>query len=237
MLGIQFDDKHSHKDFGLTLAPGKEIGHPNKRKILVNVPFSNAQYDFSEIYGSQTYEPRSLTYPFNVYNTNYNTPQATNIRKTAVINWLMADGGKKRLYDDAYPGYYFLAEVVNGAAFEQQWETGVLTVEFEAYPFMISELKEGHDIWDQFNFELDVAQVVDFNVNGTTTVTLYNIGKSNPSPKILASNPMTIVKGGVTYNIPLGETQDDKFNLKAGENELTITGNGRIAFEFYKEII
>ncbi|MFA1821153.1 phage tail protein [Virgibacillus oceani] len=233
MHGITFDGKHSYRDFGIMMAPGKEIGIPEKKKIKVAVPFSNEEYDFSELYGSQAYDPRPLTYLFNIWDT---TKDRMSIKKTKIVNWLMSGSGKKRLYDDAIPGYYFLAEV-EGQSFAEDWQTGVLTANFTAYPFMISELKEGHDIWDKINFELDVLQPVEFNVNGTLEVTLYNVGKPSLTPKITASNSMTLRIGNRTFNVPSGESQSRDFVLNPGENDLVIEGNGSISFEFYKELI
>lgn len=235
--GIEFLGKHSFKDFGLAMSPGKSIGIPDKRKIKVAIPFSNVEYDFSEIYGSQVYGNRQLTYPFNVYDPRKPDKKRMNIVKTTLINWLMNSSGKQRLYDDTFPGYYFLAEVEGQMAFEENWESGVLTATFTAYPFMISELKEGHDIWDDINFDFDVLQPVDFNVSGSLDVTLHNVGTASLTPTIEASSQMEIVKDNITYTVPSGKSESMDFNLKPGDNELTITGNGSISFEFYKELI
>ncbi|WP_067725376.1 phage tail family protein [Oceanobacillus damuensis] len=236
MLGIKFLGKHSYNDFGVTMAKGKEIGIPEKKKIKVAVPFSNIEYDFSEIYGSQSYEPRSLSYPFNIYKPLPGKSQM-NSKKTQIINWLMNSRGKQRLYDDAYPGYYFLAEVEGSNSFSEDYDTGILTVEFTAYPFMISELPEGHDIWDEYNFDLDIMQSTSFEVDGELTVILYNVGTPDVIPTITASSAMTIVKDGIIFNVPTGESKSEEFVLNSGENELIITGSGSIAFEFYKELI
>lgn len=232
--GIRFKNKHSYKDFNITLAPGKEIGTPNKNKIKVAIPFSNTEYDFSELYGDQTYSPRSLTYSFNIFDT---TKTRMNNKKTEIINWLMNSNGKQKLYDDAYPGYYFLAEVEGNVSFEEDRSTGILTVTFTAYPFMIAERQEGHDIWDEFNFDLDVAQDVEFAINNTLDVVLLNVGTPSVIPEIQASAQMEIVKDGITYIIPSGTTKSSDFILKLGENDLTINGDGTIKFTFYKELI
>ena len=102
---------------------------------------------------------------------------------------------------------------------------------------MIAELKEGHDIWDEFNFELDVAQDVDFEVHGEKEITLINPGTPDVSPEITAYSPMEIIKNGITYNIQSGKSKSLDFILKSGENDLTITGNGTIKFLFHKELI
>lgn len=237
MYGIKFNGKHSYRDFGITIAE-KEIGYPEKEKIKVKVPFSNVEYDFSQIYGEQTYSPRPLTYTLNVLDKNkINTTERINILETKLANWLMNSNGKQNLYDDAMPGYYYLAEVEGGLSFEELWNHGTLTVEFTAYPFMISELPEGHDIWDEINFELDVLQPTEFEVRGELEVTLYNVGAPDLTPTITATAPMTIVKDGITYGIPSGESKSNDFRLVPGENDIKITGTGTISFKFYKELI
>lgn len=238
MYGVEFNGKHSYRDFGITLGTEKDIGYPEKEKIKVKVPFSNVEYDFSMIYGEQTYTPRVLTYTLNVLEKHViNTTERINMIETKLSNWLMNSNGKQKLYDDAIPGYYFLAEVEGGLSFDELWNHGTLTIEFTAYPFMIAELQEGNDIWDTFNFELDVAQVTEFEVSGRLNVTLINVGTPNLSPKIEATAPMEIKKGDITYNVPSGPSKSDDFKLKSGENDLIITGNGTIKFLFYKELI
>ena len=237
MYGIEFNGKHSYRDFGITIAD-KNIGYPEKEKIKVKVPFSNVEYDFSEIYGEQTYTNRQLTFSFNVLKKHkVSTTTEINTLETALTNWLMNSNGKQRLYDDSMPNYYYLAEVEGGLNFDELRNSGKLTVEFTAYPFMIGELREGHDIWDEFNFELDVAQITDFEVNGLLNVTLYNAGVPSVVPEIETSSSMQIIKDGVTFNVPSGKSKSDDFRLKSGENELTILGNGTIKFTFYKELI
>lgn len=238
MYGISFNGKHSYNEMGYTMpADGRDIGFPIKEKIVVKVPFSNVEYDFSELYGSQTYDSRTLKYTFNVLKRGNWTPQALHVEKTKLINWLMNSNGRKKLYDDDIPGYYFLAEVESGASFEDDFETGTLTVTFRTYPFMIAELYEGNDIWDSFNFELDVAQTTDFTVKGTVSIVLINAGTPDVTPEIKTANPMKIIKDGVTYTVPAGVTKDKNFVLKSGENSMKITGSGTISFRFYKELI
>src|SRR5690625_568721 len=237
MYGIEFNGKHSYRDFGITISE-KDIGYPDKEKIKVKVPFSNIEYDFSELYGEQTYTPRPLSFTLNVLDKNKkNTTETINMLETKLTNWLMNSSGKQKLYDDSMPGYYYLAEVEGGLNFDELWNHGTLTVEFTAYPFMIAELHEGNDLWDPFNFELDVAQITDFEVNGSLDVVLYNAGTPSVSPEIEASAPMEIIKDGVTYNVSSGTTKSDDFRLQSGENDLMIKGNGTIKFRLYKELI
>ena len=237
MEGIEFLGKHSYQDFGLSLAPGKSIGIPDKEKIMVKVPFSNVEYDFSQLYGSQPYTSRELTYPFNVFVSGNLTKKAMNNKKTQVLNWLMNSNGKQRLYDDSFPNYYFLAEIEGGTSFDENYKTGILSVTFKAYPFMIAELAEGNDIWDTFNFELDVTQTVTFDIMTSQEIMLINAGTPDVFPTIDASADMQIQLSGKTYNVTAGITSNADLPLANGENNLTITGNGTIKFTFYKEMI
>lgn len=234
MFGITFNGYHSYNDKRLTMAPGKKIGRPSKEKIKVKVPFSNHEYDFSELYGSQVYTNRSLEYKFNLIGQ---TKEQMSIEVTDIINWFMNSHGKQKLYDDAYPGYFFMAEVESEANFEENYTDGILGVKFTAYPFMISELEEGHDTWDNFNFVLDYDQITDFTINGSQDVMLYNGGSNVVKPTIIASTSMEILMKNKTYLIPSGTSESYDFMLEMGENNLTITGDGTISFVFYKELI
>lgn len=199
MYGIRFNGKHSWNDLGITMGTEREIGHPSKMKIIKRPPFSNTDIDFSEIYGSQAYENRTLKYSFNTVDWfGKNTAEAMSTTKTVLANWLMNSNGKQPLYDDLYPNYYFLAEVEEGVSIEEDWNRGLLTVTFTAYPFMIHELPEGNDIWDTFNFELDVAQKTDFTMDGEYTFKGLPIG----STATIGAWATTYASGG--GKIPLG---------------------------------
>lgn len=232
-FGITFNELHSYRDFGLRVLE-RHIGNPPKIKRKERVPFSNEIYDFSGIYGGQEYEERPLTYIFNV--KDYDKIDLS-MKRVEVLNWLVPVNKKIKLIDDYVPGYYFMAEVEEAPDFDELRFRGRLTVTFTAYPFKISELHEGNDLWDPFNFLLDYAQTTEFTINGTKEITLYNPGASVLQPKIIASNAMEIIKGNTTFNVPAGESQSHNFILHQGENKMTINGNGTIEFLFYKELI
>lgn len=231
---IYFNGKDSYKDFGLTISEPR-IGNPSKVKVTERVPFSNQTYDFSGIYSGQEYEERPLSFTFNIAwrekaNDFY-------IYETEVLNWLTGTNKKEVLKYSELPGYYFLAEVVEGPDTDYQFVGGSMPVNFTAYQFKIGELEEGHDIWDEFNFLLDYAQITEYDVNGQQSVTLYNNGASIITPTIRASAPMDIIKDSITYKIPAGESQSYDFILTKGENRMTVRGNGHISFHFRKELV
>jgi hypothetical protein len=233
MFGITFNGKHSYNDFGLRVID-KTIGNPSKIKVKERIPFSNQIYDFSQIYGGQEYEERQLTYVFDL--KDYDKKMLA-IRKTEILNWLMGPIGKTKLVDDYIEGYYFLAEVEEAPDFDEMRFRGTLTVNFTAYPFQIAELHEGNDIWDTFNFLLDVAQITDFTVNGSLFAKIINPGVSVLVPTIISNAQMSIIKEGSTFLVPPGTSKSPDFCLYPGENPMTIQGKGTISFKSYKELI
>lgn len=134
--GIRKNNKHSFDDFGLTIK-SKKIGNPKKNKIKEEIPFMNGSYDFSLLYGDQTYSERKLEYTFNL---NEKNKIEMNVKKIQVLEWLN-DGGKQPLYDDTIPGFYFLAEVEDDD-FSEDGKNGELTVTFNAYPYKIASRNE-----------------------------------------------------------------------------------------------
>lgn len=231
--GIEFDGKHSYKDFNLTIS-NPDIGNPSKIKRTERVAFSNFEYDFSRLYGGQEYEERTLTYTFNL--AYRDKAEYFYLYEAEVNRWLMTPNEKKVLKDDRIPGYYFLAEAITSGN-EFKFVGGSLTVNFKAYPFRISELEEGNDIWDDFNFILDYSQDTTFDINGLKYISLFNPGVSIVYPKIVSTTAMKITKGVTTYTISYGTTESYDFFLEPGENKLKITGSGKISFEYYKELI
>jgi hypothetical protein len=205
---------------------------PPEKLITDTVPFMQGNYDFSDILGERFYDNRTLSYVFEIKNRNYTNRK---IVQTSLENWLMKDGFSD-LYDDHAEGYYYKAKCTH---ITTEDATGGLrvTVDFDAYPFKIGVLEEGHDIWDEFNFELDASIVNEFSVAGTQQIDMYNIGSNSQAPILITTAPMTIFKGGITYNVPSGRSQNDSFRLNMGSNPMTITGNGLIKFEWHKELL
>lgn len=234
--GILFDNIHSFNDLGLTIVE-KKIGNPKKIKRKKRVPFSNIDLDFSKLYGDQEYESRELSYTFNVYDKRTHNKVDMNILKIKALNSFVPVDERVPLFDDAIPGYHFLAEVVDEPDFEERNGKGLMTVTFDAYSFKISNEAEGNDIWDIFNFELDIAQITKHDIRGQQQVTMFNIGATSCYPKIIASSNMTIQIGNTVYDIKQGTTETKKFNIKKGENKMLIKGNGTIEFIWFKEVI
>lgn len=228
--GVDFNGHHS-SEFGLIALKGKKVGMPAKNKILVEIPFSNSKIDLSNIYGGPYFEERTYTQVFHLQVDQYDKERLY-ILWTKIVNWLMGTKSKVPLYDDVMHSYYYLAEVQKAPTFDEMLHWGTLTVEWQCYPFRISALQEGNDVWDTFCFDLDVAQEVSFDVSGSLQVTIINNGETQVDMTVKASAPMTVS----TTSVSAGTTKD-AIALPVGTNNFAITGTGHIDFIFYKELI
>lgn len=205
---------------------------PSEKQILEDIPFMQGVLDFSAILGQRVYENRPLTFEFLIVDYSY---ERRKVIETSLTNWLMKPSHIE-LYDDFSRGYYYMAKC-ESIAYEDRYEGMSVIITFDAYPFMIGEYLEGNDLWDPFNFELDVAQTTKFTVRGSESITLYNAGSNMVPPKVIASAQFEIELGNRTFAIPQGVTESSEFTLGLGENKLTIRGNGTIEFQFRKELL
>ncbi len=231
MSGISYNGFHTQKDFGISIY-SRDIDIAKKKVIKQDIPFMNGEYDFSELYGEDCYENRELTYIFNIV---ADSRVNLNLKKRKLINAFMsAPAGT--IYDDLYPGLYFYGKCIS-CEFSSRKNYGKLSVTFDCHPFMYGIHNEGHDIWDDFSFEEDYAQPVNFKINGVDEISLYNVSSIAITPTVVCSNKMEVTLDGNTYIFKAGVVKDYHFKLQKGNNELKIKGNGDIRFEFRKEVL
>lgn len=245
--GIWFNGHHS-SEFGLRVVEGKRISFPTKQKALVPIPYSSTVYDYTSVVGTQAYGERTFVIPFNIEGSDQEK-ESMYVKWTSIVNWLTSTVKKTPLYDDIMKDYYYMAEVINAPDFEEFRLRGVLTVEFTCYPFRIAKLAEGNDLWNPFNFELDVAQRVDFDVLRTTFKpmslgSLVNVGAwytrsdqgDNLDPRIIStsyriidSRPTTQSESRVAYLLEgLNEwiVEQDIVQAQNGVTKATLINNG-----------
>ena len=233
MYGITYNNKHSFNDFNITVLNTRVVKTPSKVKITQTVPFSNITYDFSNLYGSNFYEERQLEYEFLI---KANNSAQLEFKRMQIEEWLLSTNIKTPLIDDNTPGYYYNAECIN-VNFEDLVNTGKLKATFTAYPFKISTEYEGNNLWDSFNFELDVLQDTKFTVSGVSNVSIYNPSVIDIEPEIIASSQFEITLDNKKYVVEAGTSKDYRFKLKKGNNNITLKGNGTIEFKFRKEVL
>lgn len=230
LRGVTFNSKHNN-DIGLVMH-SKLIQPPPKKKIKDSVPFMNGSYDFSTVgsNGEITYSEREITI---VFGLPAETKEELQVLYSSALEWL-EDTERHELKFDAIIDYYYLAEVEESSSFEEVMEFGKLTVKFIAYPFKISIDYVGADIWDTFNFEEDYTQSNEFDVSGSSDITIYNPRRS-VNPIINCTNSMSITHNNRTYNLVVGDNRLYGFRLSNGDNTINVNGTGKIKILFRKE--
>jgi predicted phage tail component-like protein len=230
LRGFTFNGKHNN-DIGVVMH-SKIIQSPAKKKVKETVPYMNGSYDFSTVgsNGEITYSERQITIAIGL---PAETKEELQVLYSKVLEWVV-DVGKQQLIFDVMNDYYFMAEIEGTTSFQETMEFGKLELTFVADPFKYSTEYIGSDIWDTFNFEEDYAQSSGFNIIGSSTITIYNPGRT-VRPIINCTAPMTMIQNGKTYNLAYGDNRPYGFYLANASNQLTINGTGNINFEFRKE--
>lgn len=199
-----------------------DIGYPKKVKLLKDVPFSNVEYDFSTIYGEQTYENRQVKYVINAVHKDTIENIGMHSVANAIIDWVMSSDRMQPLFDDQDPNYHFLGEVREAAELTDSFDFGGISIVFDCYPYRIKNIAEGNDIWDDFNFNEDIAQDVKYNVEGSRSVNVINISAHAVEYKVITT-------GDVTYTGPE--------LMEKGSNQFVFNGNGTSEIVWYREVI
>lgn len=221
------------KDFGLKLVR-REAPPPEQKEVTEDIFGVQGELDFSLMMGEPMYHPRIVRY---IVKTYEHDPKWFRLLKTRLEKWIL-DGQEDLIYDEYEPGLHFKGKGTNvDLNVDDATGEASYTLSFKCYPFRISNLKEGHDLWDEFNFYLDYSQDVEFNVEEQKEITLMNYGSHSVAPKIIANSNFTLTKGNQVYEVTLGTNQNIDFRLMMGNNEISISGTGHIEFEFYKELI
>jgi len=198
------------------------IGYPKKVKLLKDVPFSNVEYDFSTIYGEQTYGNRLVKYTINVVRKDSLENIGMHSVANQIIDWVLSSDTMKPLFDEQDPDYHFLGEVRDEPDLTDSFRFGELSVTFDCYPYRIKNNAEGDDVWDNFNFETDIAQDVKYEIIGTRTINLVNLSAHSVEYKVVTT-------GDVTYSA--------QSMMEKGDNNFVFTGTGTAEVIWYREVI
>lgn len=229
---VQFGDFDS-RDYNMRLVE-RSAPAPAEKSKTESVPFMHGHYDFGSILGERLFENRPIRYTFHVNERDVDRRKHT---QTVLENRLTREG-ITTLVDTYSPNYFYKGKATSVSTTDDHvYKRLVIQVEFDCYPFKVSQTAEGYDIWDTFNFELDVMQDVEYQIAGTDAVTLINPGTPSVSPEVTTTSEMTVQFENQLYTFPAGTSKNEALRLHSGENTLIITGSGTINFSFYKELI
>lgn len=257
--GVVFDTAPKHyfkfgdfdtRDYGLHLAL-REAFTPPEKEIKESIPYMQGSLDFSFIGGGRIYENREITYKYIIPNVK---KEEANAIQTDVENRLMRLS--RQILQDSYDEHFHYFGKCTGVETEDDFAYSrlIFNVTFNCYPFKVANYLEGDILFDLFNFNTDVFQVLRYEEVHTKDITIINTSSTCIAPTIIADvggndDPALgyykIAVNGRSYTFQLGQTDPGRFTLKMGENRLTITFVQKeetsppmnIEFQFYKELI
>ncbi|MFT9451123.1 hypothetical protein [Liquorilactobacillus ghanensis] len=221
-------------NFGLKLLT-RIADPPQEQEITDAVPGVQGLLDYSMMFNQRLFQPMTITYTFQKY--IYDTAERS--REEVLIRNAIMQFGLSKLYDSNIPdNYYFKAKCSSPSITnDPQYQKLTVTLQFTCNPpFMISEIAEGNDEWDTFNFDYDVSQDTSFTVSGTDVVPLINPGKTTLQPKMTVTGTVTVETKDISLTLAAGTYENTQIYLYSGINSIKLSGNGSISFEFYKEL-
>lgn len=231
MVGqIEFIGKKSYDDFKF-LIDDINIGNPSPNIILDSVPYQNGVYDFSEMSGDMTYSTREIKLRFKVEEYLY-TQAKSNVLYYKITNWLSGKSGEMKI---SWIEGLFSARCISVSDMSLLEDERVIEVAFLCQPFRNLGI-ETDTLWDTFNFETDYMQVLEYVIEGTKKLNIYNINTVKPSPSITCSSSMNILFNGNSYILSPG-INTNVIKLDKGLNVIEVTGSGSIKFEWEREVI
>ena len=238
---VVFGDFDS-RDFKLYLA-SRSAPTPKEQQVTVSVPYRQGVIDLSHLRGERVYDNREVSYTFYRFGVSKNA-EAGMVQIT-LQNLLMGEVDQT-LYDSYEPMYHFKGKCTE-VSVEDDFEYGRLAIEitFELYPFKIANVPESWDLFDSFNFSLDVMQksLWTQRVTAGTTLQVINSGKNSCDMLVTVSRDMEVwVSKDRSFGYPdpllkLKRGGVNRVRLFPGVNYIWWSETGNVALDLYKELV
>lgn len=231
------------KDFDLFLS-ARSAPTPSEQQVTVSVPYRQGVIDLSGIRGERVYGNREISYTFYRFGLSKNAEAG--MVQTTLENLLM--GELDQTLHDSYEPFFHYKGKCTGVSVQDDFEYGRLVIEitFELYPLKSSNAPESWDLFDSFNFNLDVMQPSAWKrtVTNNQTLQVINPGKnactlmitSNKAGTIKVSADSSFTEADSEYPVAAGS--GNRVRLLPGENWLQWTGtSAQMTLDLYKELI
>lgn len=224
--GVLFGEKHTARDWELSWERF-EITYPEAKTYTIDVPGSDGSLDLTGLLTPVTkYENRTVSFIFSFQGDYEDWHGILN----QVSNYL--HGQKMKIIADSETDYYYVGRLrIDTEKTDDALCQLTISGDVEPYKYELLDSMEEW-LWDTFDFETGVIrEYVDIQVSGSQKVVL--VGSEMPvSPVFITSSDMTMTCNGDTYSLFAGETKIYGFYIKAGDTEVTFTGNGTVSVEY-----
>lgn len=228
--GFIFGDYDSRENNMFLIS--RDAPTPSEKEITESVPYMQGVYDFSTLNFDRYFDNREVTYQVMLFENEYeNRKHPEQDIKRSLMKLDI-----QPLYDTHDQGYHWLGKC-KSVTVEDDAEKGTLscTIVFDCYPFAIYNSAEGSDIWDDVYFPHWIFQETKYTVNGSQSISLFNIGSRSVECEMVVTGDITVIGDFGSVELTSGDYQDTQIVLAMGENHLTLSGNGMIEFRFYRE--
>lgn len=181
ITGIEINGKHSYRDFHALLAR-RSFDYPDELQVTETVPYSNIEYDFTDLYGERVLMRRDVIYRFKFINPN----QVVNDEDiNAFVSFLYELKDDVDIYEDDDMRYHWTGKRTTIKNIEDTvgYELGARMIEvtFHCEPYRSSNLGNA--------FVADPDRFPDIDDSGTVTasdgtdilIAAANIGAGDPS--------------------------------------------------------
>lgn len=181
IYGISINNKHSFRDFHALLAR-RSFEYPEELQVTASVPYSNIEYDFTVLYGSQVLMRRDVIFRFKFVNPN----QTVNDEDIAAfVEFLYSLSGDVDIYEDDHLRYHWRGKRTTVKNIEDtvghEYGAHMVEVTFHCLPKRISNLGVA--------FDVDETKFPDIDGDGSVTAVdaqyiltaAANIGAGEPS--------------------------------------------------------
>lgn len=207
---------------------------PDEKEITETIPYSQGVLDFSVINNERFFSNREVTYKIEAFDNQYSDRK---LFENELKHQLMPLG-ITAIHDTHDHGLHWLGKCKSiEVEDDEEHQTLIATIVFDCYPFAIGNLAEGSDIWDEVFFPNWVFQKTKYDIDGSSTIDVINVGDAAVSPKIIVTGDITVSGNFGSVDISQGSYSDTPIVLSQGENTMSVSGTGTIEFKFYKEVM
>ena len=207
MKGIRFGLYHSYDDLKLILT-AKEMGVPNVKSKTLDIPGADGSLDLTDFFGEPKYENVTHRFDFSTI-----VPQEEFITLFSTIKNAI-HGKKMRVILDDDPLFYWIGRI-HVSKFTSEKGVGTISVECDCEPY---------------KYKKDATTVAQA-VSGTHVINLTNGRKrAVPEIQIFTEGSIRIEHGGFIWDLGSGVYTLPELELASGENVVTVTGTGTVAF-------
>lgn len=226
-MGVKLNGKHTD-EWGL-IVESVEISPPAIKSKTIEVPFG-IDLDLSEMDGMVHYENRTIKIVMGA-------KKDKTTWRTFFSEFLNAYHGKPIMVTpDNDLGYYYYGRGRVKEDVELSARIGKFTLLIDAQPYKYDVQTSIEDwLWDPFNFETGVIrEVKDIQImQSNNTVEIVGSGLDVvPVFTVTTSEALTLIYGGKSYYLPVGNTRLPEVQVGGATKILTFTGNGTLSIDF-----